>query len=260
MYGHLLLSASLLLQGRLTEAEAEDRNALQFQKDFAPNQMLLDAIFLHQGRFPEAQALADQMAKSKQGTFLGMGLAMQGWAIGQFVSAGDRVDRIAAGKEQPSNWNWVLDAEAALLKHRPALALRIYRNALIPGLFYMGGVPSTILQNEGMTHQANAAHAAALVAAGEGLDAAGATDEERRHARADALQWLQCELKNKELQVEGGGPMSKVRRFLIYLQTCPDFAAIRDSAALAKLPDAEQKDWTQFWADVDAVLKKAQAK
>ena len=38
-----------------------------------------------------------------------------------------------------------------------------------------------------------------------------------------------------------------------------DLAGIRDAAALAKLPADEQKAFTQLWADVGALLKKANA-
>ena len=39
-----------------------------------------------------------------------------------------------------------------------------------------------------------------------------------------------------------------------------DLAGIRDAAALAKLPADEQKAFTQLWADVAALLKKAEEK
>lgn len=37
----------------------------------------------------------------------------------------------------------------------------------------------------------------------------------------------------------------------------PAFAGVRDPDALAKLPDAECKDWQSFWAEVEALLAKA---
>jgi hypothetical protein len=36
-----------------------------------------------------------------------------------------------------------------------------------------------------------------------------------------------------------------------------DLTAIRDDEALAKLPEPEQKEWQAFWAEVDALLKRA---
>ena len=46
---------------------------------------------------------------------------------------------------------------------------------------------------------------------------------------------------------------------LRHWQQDTDLAAIRDAAALAKLPADEQKACTQLWADVAALLKKANA-
>jgi hypothetical protein len=38
----------------------------------------------------------------------------------------------------------------------------------------------------------------------------------------------------------------------------PDLAGLRDPASLAKLPEAEQEAGRKLWADVEALLKKAQ--
>jgi hypothetical protein len=37
-----------------------------------------------------------------------------------------------------------------------------------------------------------------------------------------------------------------------------DLAGIREPEALAKLPEAEQKEWQALWAEVKALLKRAQ--
>jgi len=50
---------------------------------------------------------------------------------------------------------------------------------------------------------------------------------------------------------EVGGP------FRSPWQKVTDLAGIRDAAALANLPADEQKAFTQLWADVAALLKKA---
>jgi hypothetical protein len=39
-----------------------------------------------------------------------------------------------------------------------------------------------------------------------------------------------------------------------------DFAGVCGEAALAKLPEAERKDWRQLWADVEKTLLKAREK
>ena len=47
---------------------------------------------------------------------------------------------------------------------------------------------------------------------------------------------------------------------LRHWQEDSDLAGVRDKDALAKLPSDEQDAWRKLWADVDALLKKAQAK
>jgi len=49
-----------------------------------------------------------------------------------------------------------------------------------------------------------------------------------------------------------------VQQALRHWQKDTDLAGIRDKAALAKLPAQEQKAFTQLWADVAALLKKAE--
>jgi hypothetical protein len=36
-----------------------------------------------------------------------------------------------------------------------------------------------------------------------------------------------------------------------------DLAGVRDPEALAKLPEAERKEWKALWANVEALLKRA---
>jgi hypothetical protein len=47
---------------------------------------------------------------------------------------------------------------------------------------------------------------------------------------------------------------------LWYWQANPDFAGVRDAAALAGLPQAERAAWQRLWADVQALLEKADGK
>jgi hypothetical protein len=50
-----------------------------------------------------------------------------------------------------------------------------------------------------------------------------------------------------------------VRKALRHWQRDTDLAGLRDPAALANLPDAERTDWQKLWADVAALLRKAEA-
>jgi hypothetical protein len=49
-----------------------------------------------------------------------------------------------------------------------------------------------------------------------------------------------------------------VRQRLTKWRQDPDLAGLRDKQPLAKLSDVERAAWQKLWADVDALLKRAQ--
>jgi eukaryotic-like serine/threonine-protein kinase len=111
-------------------------------------------------------------------------------------------------------------------------------------------------------HRYNAACFASLAAAGEGEDAAKLDDKERRRLRQQALDWLKADLAARGNRLDSGTPQARhaVVQTLRHWQQDTDLAGIRDAAALARLPADQQKAFTQLWADVAALLKKAEAK
>jgi hypothetical protein len=58
--------------------------------------------------------------------------------------------------------------------------------------------------------------------------------------------------------VESGPPQAKafIAQTLRHWQEDTDLATIRDEKELAKLTEAERKEWKTLWADVDALLAK----
>jgi eukaryotic-like serine/threonine-protein kinase len=108
-------------------------------------------------------------------------------------------------------------------------------------------------------HCYNAACAAALAAAGQGKDEPAPDDAAKLKLRVQARAWLQAELAAwSKLQDAQPQSRSLVLQILQHWRQDTDLAAIRDAAALAKLPQAEQKEWEKLWADVDAQLNRAQ--
>ncbi len=95
-------------------------------------------------------------------------------------------------------------------------------------------------------HRYNAARAAALAAAGQGQDEPPLDEATKAKLRGQALDWLRTELTNwgKEQPPLGIVPA------LWQWQQDSGLAGIRDKAALAKLPPAEQQAFTQLWANV----------
>jgi WD40 repeat protein/serine/threonine protein kinase/Flp pilus assembly protein TadD len=106
----------------------------------------------------------------------------------------------------------------------------------------------------------NAACLAALAAAGQGEDAAKLDDAERARLRRQAFDWLRADLTLWTRQWESGQPADRpeAQRMLLHWQVDGDLAGIRDEAALARLLEAERKQWQGLWGDVKALLERGQ--
>ena len=110
-------------------------------------------------------------------------------------------------------------------------------------------------------HRYRAACHAALAAAGQGEDAANLDDKECTHLRQQSLAWLRADLNLWAKRLQSGQPadLVAVQQALKHWQQDTCLASFHDAAALAKLTSEEQKAWSQLWADVAALLKKAES-
>jgi hypothetical protein len=104
-----------------------------------------------------------------------------------------------------------------------------------------------------------AACAAALAGAGQGKDAAKLAEKERTHWRRQALAWLRPDLAllQKKLQTDAPRWRAAVLKEAEHLQADPRLAAVREPAALARLPESERHGWQQLWQEVEALRKQA---
>ena len=105
-----------------------------------------------------------------------------------------------------------------------------------------------------------AASAAALAAAGKGIDQPPLDELGRSRWRKQALDWLNADLAYWSTQAETGVPqsMALVRRALQNWRVDRDLTSVRDDSHLQRLPQGEQKAWQAFWSDVAALLKKVE--
>jgi hypothetical protein len=108
-------------------------------------------------------------------------------------------------------------------------------------------------------HRYNAACAAARAGTGQGKDTVRLEDTDRGEMRYRALCWLQDDLSGHARQMVSvwPGAAQQSRQTLQHWQKDADLAAVRDPAALGKLPEAEQVAWLNLWAGVDALLAPA---
>jgi hypothetical protein len=76
------------------------------------------------------------------------------------------------------------------------------------------------------------------------------------------VKWLRAELTRQAKHLEKASALDRGIALdrLRWWQQEPDLAAIRDPAAVAKLPADQQEACQRLWADVEALRKKAQEK
>jgi tetratricopeptide (TPR) repeat protein len=87
----------------------------------------------------------------------------------------------------------------------------------------------------------------------------GLSERERARLRAQALAWLRTNLSawNGWLAETAHAVRAKEMEPLQRWRTEPALASVRDTAALARLPQAEARQWRQLWDAVEALLTKA---
>ena len=109
-------------------------------------------------------------------------------------------------------------------------------------------------------HRYNAACAAALAGCGQGKDDPPLDDAARTRWHKQAIHWLKADLAAWSKILESGPPQARpfIAQTLQHWKADPDLAGLRDPAALAELPEDEQKACRALWADVDALLARVQ--
>ena len=107
-------------------------------------------------------------------------------------------------------------------------------------------------------HRYNAARAAALAVAGQGQDKPPLDDAAKAKLGAQAHDWLKAELAIWNKLLLSGMPLDHpfVVQTLSRWRQDTDLAGLRDVASLARLPEAEQKQWQTLWAEVDTTVNK----
>jgi serine/threonine-protein kinase len=108
-------------------------------------------------------------------------------------------------------------------------------------------------------HRYNAACAAALAGCGQGKDDPPLDEPAKARWRKQAIDWLEADLAAWSKIRESGPPQARqaISQTLQHWKADPDLAGLRDPAALAKLPEDEQKACRALWAELDALLAKA---
>jgi hypothetical protein len=157
---------------------------------------------------------------------------------------------ILEGKEQPQGAAERRDLAQLCQNHkrRYAAAARLYAAAF--------AAEPKLAADLRTSDRYNAACAAALAAAGEGVDAANLGEPERAALRRQALTWLRSTLAAwAALSKDGPQERARAQQALRHWKADADLAGLRDAGRLVKLPPEEQEACRGLWGEVEALLR-----
>jgi tetratricopeptide (TPR) repeat protein len=242
-------------QGRFDEAIAEVRQAMILDGEHVGLAPFTLAEFLrYAGRYGEAAATLRRLRERvkedpdrvKQ---VDADLAL----VERQTALAPRLSDVLGGAACPAGAAELLElAQLASDRQLPAAATRLYAAAL--------DADPMIAEDRQAQHRAAAACAAALAGCGQGKDDPPPGEATRAALRRQALTWLRAELAVWSKQVESGPPEGRplVVETLRHWTANNDLVDVRRTVALARLPAAERAGWQTLWADVDALLRRAQ--
>ncbi len=113
-----------------------------------------------------------------------------------------------------------------------------------------------LADNRTLQHRYNAACYAALAGSGMGIDDPSPDEAARARLRKQSLGWLKAELEVWLDLVKSGNAREKpiAELSLTHWKQDADLVGVRDTPQLARLPEAERKEWQLLWAAVEDVL------
>jgi eukaryotic-like serine/threonine-protein kinase len=137
-------------------------------------------------------------------------------------------------------------------KNRTRAAAQLYAEAF--------AADATLADDSRFNHRYNAARTAALAGCGQGADATGLGEAERKRWRDQAREWLRADLAARvhAFDADPTAARAGVRQGLTYWREDPDLACVRDSGELNKLAPDERKEYLALWAEVAAVLARTE--
>jgi tetratricopeptide (TPR) repeat protein len=251
---HNNLANSLKMKGELNEAVKEYREAIRLKKENAAYHCNLGIVLLKQGLFRQARE------EFRLGHELGLRQPGFRFPSAQWLRTADelleldaRLPALLKGQQQPNDFFERLALAKLCLEHKQlfAASARWSSEAFAE--------KPQLADNLKAQARYNAARAATLAGCGQGKDADKLDSKEHARLRQQALDWLRAELKAYAQVLEksaGKAGPAIAERMQHWLQD-EDFACVRRAEALAKLPEAERKDWHKLWEEVEALRKRA---
>jgi serine/threonine-protein kinase len=251
-FSHIMLAYHLKEKGDLDEAIAEYREAIRLEdRGFAGAHSDLGEALTEKGQLEEAIVEFKEALRLRKDF---------DWAQKrlQEVERLVRLDRLLSavlqGKDQPKD-----ASERLALAH---LCQRPFRKLYAAAAnFYSAAFAEKpqLAEDLVLHYRYDAACAAALAGCDQGKDADKLDGKERLRLRQQALDWLRADLKAYRQDMEKGANKaeSTIAERMQHWFKDDDFAGVREAEALARLPEAERKEWHKLWEEVEALRKRA---
>jgi serine/threonine protein kinase/Flp pilus assembly protein TadD len=254
---HNTLGGALGDKGQLDEAIAEFREALRLNKDFAKAHCNLGHALLRQGQFAEA------LKALRKGHELGSKNPRWSYPSAAWVAECERLvelDRklpaVLKGEQRPADTSERLALANLCIRYKGlyVAAVQFYEQAFTDD-------PKAAADLEA-GHRYNGACAAALAGCGQGQDAAGLDEQDCARLRRQALDWLKADLRAYRRELDGNADKAgpAVAATLQHWLDDPDLAGVRGADPLARLPEAERREWQKLWEEVAATRRRAAAR
>jgi tetratricopeptide (TPR) repeat protein len=239
--------AVLAKKGKLDEAITAYREAIRLKKDFTPAHNDLGVALQNKGQLVEAIAEYREAIRLNKDFAEAHGNLKDALALREVLA---KLPAILSGKAKADNPSEQLILATACqppYKRLYAAAAQFYTDAF--------AAQPPLADDLNMQHRYNAACAAALAGCGQGEDAEKLDTKERVRLRQQALGWLRADLKayRQVLDKSSGKAKPAIAQLMQHWLKDTDFAGVRGSDALAKLPEAERQQWQKLWQEVESL-------
>jgi tetratricopeptide (TPR) repeat protein len=250
---HYNLGCTLESMGMLTEAADAYHKAISLKPDYAEAYCNLGRALEASGRFTEA------LTARRKGHALGS--KQRDWRFPsekwikeceRLVELEKRLPAVLQGESRPANASERAEfAKVCNYKRQYLAASRLYNEALVED--------PELAANPKTGTRYDAACMAALAGCGQGEDAGDLSEVVRTQLRQQALNWLRAELEawDQLLLRDATKIRSIASQKMQGMQADRDFTGVRDQEGLARLPEAERREWQKLWEEVAALRQRA---
>jgi tetratricopeptide (TPR) repeat protein len=258
LQAHIGLGNALKAQGDLKGAMTCYKKALDLNPKYAEAHCNLGHVLREQGKFTAA------LEALRRGHELGAkrpdwSYPSEKWVkdCQRLVELDQELPAILAGKSEPADPAELMEFArfGTHQKQRFVEVAQLFQRCFLRH-------PGWATGSEKLRPRYYAAATAAMAARREGVGADRLDEDGLRRWREQARLWLRAELDAwVAVQKRGdAAELKALRKAVDYWREDGWLSGVRDAKALAKLPEAERQAWQQLWADVEALLKKAQPK